>query len=140
MLELTERTRLQELSAQQIAKLKAMGVMLAIDDFGTGHSSLSYLKTLNPDVLKIDRAFTASIGTDAINATVTDTIITLAHRLKLKLIAEGVETLEQANYLRERQVDSLQGFYFARPMPIDIFPQWLERYEQNNQLAPPFSF
>jgi sensor c-di-GMP phosphodiesterase-like protein len=140
MLELTERTRLQELSAQQIAKLKAMGVMLAIDDFGTGHSSLSYLKALNPDVLKIDRAFTASIGTDAINATVTDTIITLAHRLKLKLIAEGVETLEQANYLRERQVDSLQGFYFARPMPIDIFPQWLERYEQNNQLAPPFSF
>jgi len=51
-----------------------------------------------------------------------------------------VETLEQANYLRERQVDALQGFYFARPMPIDIFPQWLERYEQNNQLAAPFSF
>lgn len=140
MLELTERTRLQELSAQQIDKLKAMGVMLAIDDFGTGHSSLSYLKALNPDVLKIDRAFTASIGTDAINATVTDTIITLAHRLKLKLIAEGVETLEQANYLRERQVESLQGYYFARPMPIDIFPLWLERYEKNNLLAPPFAF
>jgi len=140
MLELTERTRLQELSAQEINKLKTMGVMLAIDDFGTGHSSLSYLKALNPDVLKIDRAFTASIGTDAINATVTDTIITLAHRLKLKLIAEGVETREQADYLRERGVDALQGFYFARPMPIAIFPQWLERYEKNNLLEPPFSF
>lgn len=140
MLELTERTHLQELSTQDINKLKAMGVMLAIDDFGTGHSSLSYLKTLNPDVLKIDRAFTASIGTDAINATVTDTIITLAHRLKLKLIAEGVETREQADYLRERHVDALQGFYFARPMPIDIFPLWLERYEKNNLLEPSFSF
>ncbi len=130
MLELTERTRLQELSTEQISALKEMGVMLAIDDFGTGHSSLSYLKTLNPDVLKIDRAFTASIGTDAINATVTDTIITLAQRLNLKLIAEGVETREQAEYLRKREVDSLQGYYFARPMPIDIFPLWLERYEK----------
>jgi len=130
MLELTERTRLQELSTEQISALKEMGVMLAIDDFGTGHSSLSYLKTLNPDVLKIDRAFTASIGTDAINATVTDTIITLAQRLNLKLIAEGVETREQADYLRMREVDSLQGYYFARPMPIDIFPLWLEHYEK----------
>ena len=132
MLELTERTRLQELTAEQIEQLKAIGVQLAIDDFGTGHSSLSYLKTLNPDVLKIDRAFTAAIGTDAINATVTDSIITLAQRLKLKLIAEGVETLEQADYLRNRKVEALQGYYFARPMPIDVFPIWLERYQQDN--------
>ncbi|TPG62709.1 EAL domain-containing protein [Ewingella americana] len=135
MLELTERTRLQELRAEQISVLKEMGIMLAIDDFGTGHSSLSYLKTLNPDVLKIDRAFTASIGTDAINATVTDSIITLAQRLKLKLIAEGVETREQAEYLRKRKVDSLQGYYFARPMPIDIFPLWLDRYEKEGLSA-----
>lgn len=132
MLELTERTRLQELTAEQIEQLKEIGVQLAIDDFGTGHSSLSYLKTLNPDVLKIDRAFTAAIGTDAINATVTDSIITLAQRLKLKLIAEGVETREQADYLRDRKVEALQGYYFARPMPIDVFPIWLERYQQDN--------
>lgn len=133
MLELTERTRLQELRAAEISQLKEMGILLAIDDFGTGHSSLSYLKTLNPDVLKIDQAFTASIGTDAINATVTDTIITLAQRLNLKLIAEGVETREQVDYLRKRKVDSLQGYYFARPMPIEVFPIWLARYEKSTQ-------
>lgn len=137
MLELTERTRLQELRAAEISQLKEMGVLLAIDDFGTGHSSLSYLKTLNPDVLKIDQAFTASIGTDAINATVTDTIITLAQRLNLKLIAEGVETREQVDYLRKRKVDSLQGYYFARPMPIEVFPIWLARYQKSTQSMPP---
>ena len=137
MLELTERTRLQELRAAEISQLKEMGILLAIDDFGTGHSSLSYLKTLNPDVLKIDQAFTASIGTDAINATVTDTIITLAQRLNLKLIAEGVETREQVDYLRKRKVDSLQGYYFARPMPIEVFPIWLARYEKSTQALQP---
>ena len=89
MLELTERTALSAIQYDQIRTLKDMGIMLAIDDFGTGHSSLSYLKNLSPDVLKIDRGFTAAIGTDAVNATVTDTIITLAQRLKLKLVAEG---------------------------------------------------
>jgi sensor c-di-GMP phosphodiesterase-like protein len=129
MLELTERTALSEIQYEQIKTLKEMGIMLAIDDFGTGHSSLSYLKKLSPDVLKIDRGFTAAIGTDAINATVTDTIITLAHKLKLKLVAEGVETEEQADYLRSHDVNALQGFYFAKPMPISVFPLWLQQYE-----------
>lgn len=129
MLELTERTALSEIQYEQIKTLKEMGIMLAIDDFGTGHSSLSYLKKLSPDVLKIDRGFTAAIGTDAINATVTDTIITLAQRLKLRLVAEGVETAEQAEYLRSREVNALQGFYFAKPMPINVFPLWLQQYE-----------
>ncbi|AEF46026.1 EAL domain protein [Serratia sp. AS12] len=129
MLELTERTALSEIQYEQIKTLKEMGIMLAIDDFGTGHSSLSYLKKLSPDVLKIDRGFTAAIGTDAINATVTDTIITLAHKLKLKLVAEGVETAEQADYLRSHDVNALQGFYFAKPMPINVFPLWLQQYE-----------
>lgn len=129
MLELTERTALSEIQYEQIKTLKEMGTLLAIDDFGTGHSSLSYLKKLSPDVLKIDRGFTAAIGTDAINATVTDTIITLAQRLKLKLVAEGVETEEQAEYLRSRDVNALQGYYFAKPMPIDVFPLWLQQYE-----------
>lgn len=129
MLELTERTALSEIQYEQIKTLKEMGIMLAIDDFGTGHSSLSYLKKLSPDVLKIDRGFTAAIGTDAINATVTDTIITLAQRLKLKLVAEGVETAEQVEYLRSHDVNALQGFYFAKPMPIHVFPLWLQQYE-----------
>ncbi|CAI0839877.1 EAL domain-containing protein [Serratia quinivorans] len=135
MLELTERTALSEIQYEQIKTLKEMGIMLAIDDFGTGHSSLSYLKKLSPDVLKIDRGFTAAIGTDAINATVTDTIITLAQRLKLKLVAEGVETAEQADYLRSREVNSLQGFYFAKPMPINVFPLWLQQYESRLRAA-----
>ncbi len=134
MLELTERTALSEIQHEQIKTLKEMGIMLAIDDFGTGHSSLSYLKKLSPDVLKIDRGFTAAIGTDAVNATVTDTIITLAQRLKLKLVAEGVETEEQADYLRSRDVNALQGYYFAKPMPINVFPLWLQQYE-NRQRA-----
>jgi len=136
MLELTERTSLQDIEAEQINLLKQSGVQLAIDDFGTGHSSLSYLKTLTPDVLKIDRAFTAAIGTDSINATVTDTIITLAQRLKLKLIAEGVETREQAEFLRDKNVQALQGYYFARPMAIEVFPIWLERYQKETMLTP----
>jgi sensor c-di-GMP phosphodiesterase-like protein len=67
---------------------------------------------------------------------VTDTIITLAQRLNLKLIAEGVETREQVDYLRKRKVDSLQGYYFARPMPIEVFPIWLERYKKSTQNMP----
>jgi len=134
MLELTERSALSDIQDDQIKTLKALGIMLAIDDFGTGHSSLSYLKTLSPDVLKIDRGFTAAIGTDAINATVTDTIITLAHRLKLKLVAEGVESAEQAAYLCSRQVNAMQGYYFAKPMPINVFPLWLARYETRQRV------
>ena len=135
MLELTERTALSAIQYDQIRTLKDMGIMLAIDDFGTGHSSLSYLKNLSPDVLKIDRGFTAAIGTDAVNATVTDTIITLAQRLKLKLVAEGVETEEQADYLRSREVNALQGYYFAKPMPIHVFPLWLQQYESRVRKA-----
>lgn len=134
MLELTERTALSEIQYEQIKTLKEMGIMLAIDDFGTGHSSLSYLKKLSPDVLKIDRGFTAAIGTDAVNATVTDTIITLAQRLKLKLVAEGVETEEQAEYLRSQGVNALQGYYFAKPMPINVFPLWLQQYETRQRV------
>ncbi|PLR40006.1 EAL domain-containing protein [Chimaeribacter arupi] len=128
MIELTERSRLSDIDSKQIHQLKALGVLLAIDDFGTGHNSLSYLKGLNPDVLKIDQSFTAAIGTDAVNATVTDMIITLAQRLKLKLVVEGVETPEQIAYLRERQVDAVQGYYYARPLPVQEFPAWLARF------------
>lgn len=84
--------------------------------------------------MKIDRGFTAAIGTDAVNATVTDTIITLAQRLKLKLVAEGVETEEQAEYLRSQGVNALQGYYFAKPMPINVFPLWLQQYETRQRV------
>ena len=125
MVELTERDALPVVDQSVITQLHDIGVQLAIDDFGTGHSSLSYLKDLQPDVLKIDKIFTAAIGTDAINATVTDMVISLAQRLNISLVAEGVETAVQGAYLRERGVDHLQGYYFARPMPLQDFPAWL---------------
>ncbi|NIF21859.1 EAL domain-containing protein [Candidatus Pantoea multigeneris] len=129
VLELTERDALPVVDQQVVAMLHKVGVQLAIDDFGTGHSSLSYLKDLQPDILKIDKIFTAAIGTDAINATVTDMVISLAQRLNISLVAEGVETAEQAEYLRLRAVDVLQGYFFARPMPIEDFSFWLRQFE-----------
>lgn len=129
VVELTERDALPVVDQSVIAQLHDIGVRLAIDDFGTGHSSLSYLKDLQPDVLKIDKIFTAAIGTDAINATVTDMVISLAQRLNISLVAEGVETAEQAAYLCERGVDHLQGYYFARPMPLQDFPAWLAQHQ-----------
>lgn len=129
IVELTERDSLPEVDQRVVSHLHKIGVKLAIDDFGTGHSSLSYLKTLSPDVLKIDKVFTAAIGTDAINATVTDMVISLAQRLNISLVAEGVETEEQAAYLREKGVDVLQGYFYARPMPLEDFPEWLAEHK-----------
>lgn len=129
IVELTERDALPVVDQRVVSHLHKIGVKLAIDDFGTGHSSLSYLKTLSPDVLKIDKVFTAAIGTDAINATVTDMVISLAQRLNISLVAEGVETAEQAEYLREKGVDVLQGYFYARPMPLSDFPEWLNEYK-----------
>ncbi|TCW17455.1 EAL domain-containing protein (putative c-di-GMP-specific phosphodiesterase class I) [Raoultella sp. BIGb0138] len=125
VVELTERDVLQDGDRHMAEHLHFKGVQLAIDDFGTGNSSLSWLEKLRPDVLKIDKSFTSAIGVDSVNAKVTDMIIALAHRLKIVTIAEGVETEEQAEYLRRHGVDILQGFRYARPMPIAQFPQWL---------------
>lgn len=75
--------------------------------------------------MKIDKSFIGAIGVDSVNATVTDMIIALAHRLKIVMVAEGVETQEQEAYLRDNGVDLLQGYYYARPMPVEDFPQWL---------------
>lgn len=125
-LELTERNALPAMDHSVVQELHRLGIDLAIDDFGTGHSSLAYLETLNPNVLKIDKSFTAAIGTDAVNSTVTDIIIALGQRLGIDLVAEGVETQEQAEYLRRNGVDVLQGFLYAKPMPLKDFAHWLE--------------
>lgn len=125
VIELTERDTLLEMDYNIVEALHQKGVKLAIDDFGTGNSSLSWLEKLNPEVLKIDKSFTAAIGTDAVNSTVTDIIIALAQRLNIELVAEGVETCDQASHLRLHGVEFLQGFLYARPMPLRDFPQWL---------------
>ena len=125
VVELTERDALRDVDYRIVRELHRKGVQLAIDDFGTGNSSLSWLEKLHPDVLKIDKSFTTAIGTDAVNSTVTDIIIALGQRLNIELVAEGVETEEQSRYLRRHGVHILQGYFFARPMPLREFPKWL---------------
>lgn len=125
IVELTERDALRDVDYRLVRELRRKGAKMAIDDFGTGNSSLSWLEKLRPDVLKIDKSFTTAIGTDAVNSTVTDIIIALGQRLHIELVAEGVETEQQARYLRQHGVTLLQGYLYARPMPLRDFPKWL---------------
>ncbi|MBN3850359.1 EAL domain-containing protein [Paraburkholderia sp. Ac-20342] len=120
-LELTESTimRNAEEAVSMLNELHALGIGLAIDDFGTGYSSLSYLKRFPVDRLKIDRSFVSDIGVSGDDETITSAIIALAHSLKLQVIAEGVETSAQLDFLRERECDEMQGYYFAKPLSTD---------------------
>ncbi|KAB0488523.1 EAL domain, c-di-GMP-specific phosphodiesterase class I (or its enzymatically inactive variant) [Pseudomonas reinekei] len=119
VLELTERELFEptELTHQLFDQLHELGVMFAIDDFGTGHSSLGYLRQFNVDFLKIDQSFVAMIGIDTPSSHILDTIIQLARKLELSMVAEGVETQEQSDYLTAHNVNFQQGFLFGRPMP-----------------------
>ena len=120
-LELTETLLMSDAgeAVETLRKLKALGVRLAVDDFGTGYSSLAYLKRFPLDALKIDRAFVRDAVTDPDDATITLTIINLAHSLKLKVVAEGVENEGQLHFLRSHGCDEMQGFYFSRPLPVE---------------------
>ena len=102
---------------RKLSILRGMGVTVAIDDFGTGYSSLSYLSKLPLDSLKIDRSFVSRMTGSAEAASIVSTIITLDHGLKLKVIAEGVETEEQSQSLTRLGCDEAQGFLFAKPLP-----------------------
>ncbi len=118
-LELTERMIMQdaETTITILHKLRALGVQFSIDDFGTGYSSLSYLKRFPIDRIKIDQSFVREIISSAEDAAVSQAIISLAHSLNLKTVAEGVETSEQQEFLRTLQCDEIQGFHFSRPVP-----------------------
>jgi len=102
-----------------------MGVSLAMDDFGTGYSSLSYLKLFTFDTLKIDKSFVNDITCEPNHAAIAKAIIAMAHSLHLKVVAEGVETLGQLNYLRNHCCDEMQGYYFSRPVPAAEFERLL---------------
>lgn len=123
VLELTERELIEptNITFQLFEALHDMGVLIAIDDFGTGHSSLAYLRNFNVDYLKIDQSYVAMIGADALSSHILDSIIELSGKLKLGIVAEGVETTEQCEYLTAHGVDLLQGYLFGRPMPGQEF-------------------
>jgi len=128
-LELTESLFMSDVTpaVELLHRMKAIGVQLSIDDFGTGYSSFSYLSRFPIDVLKIDRSFVNDLQHDANDAAIVASIIALAHNLRLSVIAEGVETAEQLDYLRHQGCDEMQGYYFSRPLPGHEFEQLLRQ-------------
>ncbi|AOE83124.1 diguanylate cyclase [Pseudomonas sp. TCU-HL1] len=130
-LEITETVLLAdaERAIARLQELKILGVRLSIDDFGTGFSSLNYLKHLPIDKVKIDRAFVQEIISDHHDAAITQGIISMAHLLRIKVIAEGVETESQYAFLNKSRCDEYQGYYFARPMPFEQLEAFLREHQ-----------
>ncbi|HEI8866403.1 cyclic di-GMP phosphodiesterase [Serratia sp. AKBS12] len=123
--EITERGMLEEKSAlAEFDWLHRQGIEVAIDDFGTGHSALIYLERFSMDYLKIDRGFVSTIGQDTVTAPVLDAVLTLAKKLRMQTVAEGVETAEQRHYLYQHGVNFMQGYYFSKPLSIEAFVEF----------------
>ena len=127
-LEITEGIMMGDNQAAMrfLNEMHDLGVQLSIDDFGTGFSSLNYLKKLPVNKLKIDQSFIRDIETDEGDAAIIRSIISLGHRLNLKVIAEGVETQEQVDFLRIRGCDEMQGYFYARPLSADAFLEFVK--------------
>lgn len=128
-LELTESALMGNASdtVYKLLRLKELGISISVDDFGTGYSSLSYLKHLPIDTIKVDRSFVRDIVNDPDDAAIVDAIVAMAHSLKLNVIAEGVETQEQLEFLRQRKCQQAQGYYFARPLDHQQFEAFISQ-------------
>ena len=110
-----------EQSIAILEQLSTMGVLVSVDDFGTGYSSMSYLRRFPIDKLKIDRVFIDEIASRPQDASIVRAIVSLAHSLSLKVVAEGVETTAQLNFLEAAGCDEYQGYHFSQPLPADKF-------------------
>jgi sensor c-di-GMP phosphodiesterase-like protein len=128
MLEVTERQPIENLTETRrvIAALQGIGVKVAIDDVGIGHSGLSYMLKLGVDVIKIDKMFIDSLGTDRNSNAIIETLIDLAQNMRMDVVAEGVETFEQVVHLRDLGIRAAQGYVFAPPLPGSAFLQLVE--------------
>jgi diguanylate cyclase (GGDEF)-like protein len=135
-LEITESTAMRDVHASLaiLQQLHEMGVEISIDDFGTGYSSLLYLKRLPANELKIDRGFVCDLAHDTEDAAIIAAIVALGRTLNLRIVAEGVETAEQRDFLSRLGCNSLQGFLFGKPMPADQFFQLAASSENKNQV------
>jgi len=116
-----------------LAKIKNLGVRLAIDDFGTGYSSLAQIKHFPIDTLKIDRSFIRNIPQDIEDKAITEAIIAMGKTLSLTVVAEGVETVDQLNFLKEHACDEMQGFYFSKPIVSEQFADLLRKHSPSPQ-------
>jgi EAL domain-containing protein (putative c-di-GMP-specific phosphodiesterase class I) len=127
-LELTESVLMKqpESTASVLQALRAKGVQVAVDEFGTGYSSLSYLQKFSIDALKIDQSFVRRITTAPDETTIVTAVIGMARSLKLRVVAEGVETLKELEFLQAHQCDEAQGYYFSRPIPPEQLAKLLE--------------
>lgn len=134
-IEVTERQLLEDSreTGSILDAFRSLGTSIAIDDFGTGYSSLSYLTTLPVDRIKLDRSFVQHIPAVSRGCAIARAIVALAHTLDLEVVAEGVESAEQARFLEESGCEMLQGYHYCRPLSAGAMTQWLER---RRSLAP----
>lgn len=132
-IEITESSLIsnQEKCLEILKILHDIGVYISIDDFGTGYSSLNYLKRLPVDSLKIDKNFVSDVTTNPSDAAIIKAVIALAHNLDLKVIAEGVETKEQYEFLAANHCDEIQGFWYSKPLPITEMEKFLSQYDES---------
>jgi EAL domain-containing protein (putative c-di-GMP-specific phosphodiesterase class I) len=130
-LEITESSAMQnaENTVRTLRELKKLGILIAMDDFGTGYSSLNYLKRFPIDTLKLDQSFVKDLATDGEDRAIATAILALARSLELEVIAEGVETEEQLIFLRERDCERFQGFFFSEPLPPERIEDFVRDFD-----------